>query len=75
MENPCTTEKARRDYVLLRKALDQNDQKAYAELMSLYRDSIAPDSAFCDEGGSGSGDQYEHISGCNLPFCYLRKGL
>lgn len=40
MENPCTTEKARRDYVLLRKALDQNDQKAYAELMSLYRDSI-----------------------------------
>ena len=40
MENPCTTEKARRDYGLLRKALDQNDQKAYAELMSLYRDSI-----------------------------------
>ena len=40
MENPCTTEKARRDYVLLRKALDNNDQKAYAELMSLYRDSI-----------------------------------
>ncbi len=40
MENPCTTEKARRDYILLRKALDHNDQKAYAELMRLYRDSI-----------------------------------
>lgn len=40
MENPCTTEKAQRDYVLLRKALDNNDQQAYAELMRLYRDSI-----------------------------------
>lgn len=40
MENPCTTEKAKRDYVLLRQALDHNDQKAYAELMKLYRDSI-----------------------------------
>ena len=36
----CQTEKAKRDYVLLRKALDHNDQQAYAELMSLYRDSI-----------------------------------
>lgn len=40
MENPCTTEKAKRDYILLRQALDHNDQKAYAELMKLYRDSI-----------------------------------
>ena len=40
MENPCTTEKAKRDYTLLRQALDHNDQKAYAELMKLYRDSI-----------------------------------
>ena len=38
--NTCQTEKAKRDYVLLRKALDNNDQQAYAELMSLYRDSI-----------------------------------
>ena len=36
----CQTEKAKRDYVLLRKALDHNDQQAYAELMSLYSDSI-----------------------------------
>jgi len=36
----CQTEKAKRDYMLLRKALDHNDQQAYAELMSLYRDSI-----------------------------------
>ena len=40
MINTCQTEKAKRDYVLLRKALDDNDQQAYAELMSLYRDSI-----------------------------------
>ena len=40
MENPCTTEKAKRDYILLRKALDDNDQQAYAQLMELYRDSI-----------------------------------
>ncbi len=40
MENPCTTDKAKRDYVLLRKALDHNDQQADAELMRLYRDSI-----------------------------------
>lgn len=38
--NPCSTDKAKRDYILLRKALDENDQKAYAELMRLYRDSI-----------------------------------
>ncbi|MDD6184187.1 MAG: sigma-70 family RNA polymerase sigma factor [Bacteroidales bacterium] len=40
MMNTCQTEKAKRDYVLLRKALDHNDQQAYAELMRLYRDSI-----------------------------------
>jgi RNA polymerase sigma-70 factor (ECF subfamily) len=40
MMNTCQTEKAQRDYVLLRKALDHNDQQAYAELMGLYRDSI-----------------------------------
>lgn len=40
MENPCSTEKAKRDYILLRRALDNNDQQAYAELMQLYRDSI-----------------------------------
>ncbi|MDY6327145.1 MAG: sigma-70 family RNA polymerase sigma factor [Bacteroidales bacterium] len=36
----CKTEKAKRDYILLRRALDDNDQKAYAELMGLYRDSV-----------------------------------
>lgn len=40
MENPCTTDKAKRDYVLLRRALEENDQSAYAELMRLYRDRI-----------------------------------
>ena len=40
MINTCQTEKAKRDYLLLRRALDENDQQAYAELMSLYRDSI-----------------------------------
>ena len=40
MINTCQTEKAKRDYVLLRNALDHNDQQAYAELMRLYRDSI-----------------------------------
>ena len=40
MINTCQTERAKRDYVLLRKALDHNDQQAYAELMRLYRDSI-----------------------------------
>ncbi len=34
------SEKARYDYILVRKAVDQGDQKAYAELMSRYRDSI-----------------------------------
>ena len=35
-----STEKAKRDYLLLRKAIDFNDQKAYAELVNLYQDSI-----------------------------------
>lgn len=34
------TEKAKRDYVLVRRAVDDGDQKAYAELMKLYKDSI-----------------------------------
>ncbi|MCI5057634.1 MAG: sigma-70 family RNA polymerase sigma factor [Flavobacteriales bacterium] len=32
--------KAKRDYKLVRQALDHKDQMAYAELMGLYRDSI-----------------------------------
>ncbi len=32
--------KAKRDYKLIRMALDQKDQKAYGELMGNYRDSI-----------------------------------
>lgn len=39
-DNTCQTEKAKRDYQLLRRAIDNNDQQAYAELMGLYRDSI-----------------------------------
>ena len=38
--NENLSEKARYDYILVRKAVDQGDQKAYAELMSRYRDSI-----------------------------------
>lgn len=34
------TEKARRDYELVRLALDHGDQRAYADLMKHYRDSI-----------------------------------
>jgi RNA polymerase sigma-70 factor (ECF subfamily) len=34
------TEKARRDYVLVQQAMDHGDQKAYAELMNNYRDSL-----------------------------------
>lgn len=34
------TEKARRDLVLINKALNEGDQKAYAELLRLYRDAI-----------------------------------
>jgi RNA polymerase sigma-70 factor (ECF subfamily) len=34
------TEKARRDYVLVQQAIHQGDQKAYAELLNNYRDSL-----------------------------------
>lgn len=34
------TEKAKRDYILVRRAVDEGDQKAYAELMKHYKDSI-----------------------------------
>ncbi|MCX6243608.1 MAG: sigma-70 family RNA polymerase sigma factor [Bacteroidetes bacterium] len=34
------TEKARRDYVLVQQALNDGDQKAYAELLNNYRDSL-----------------------------------
>lgn len=35
-----STDKAQRDYRLLRDALDNNNQKAYAELMGLYKNSL-----------------------------------
>ena len=38
--NANLSEKARHDYLLVRRAVDKGDQKAYAELMSRYRDSI-----------------------------------
>lgn len=38
--NENLSEKARYDYLLVRRAVDKGDQKAYAELMSRYRDSI-----------------------------------
>ncbi|MBU0488591.1 MAG: sigma-70 family RNA polymerase sigma factor [Bacteroidetes bacterium] len=34
------TDKAQRDYILVRKAVDDGDQKSYAQLMYYYRDSI-----------------------------------
>ncbi len=34
------TEKARRDYILVQQAINQSDQKAYAELLNNYRDSL-----------------------------------
>jgi len=34
------TEKARRDYILVQQAINQGDQKAYAELLNNYRDSL-----------------------------------
>jgi RNA polymerase sigma-70 factor (ECF subfamily) len=34
------TEKARRDYVLVQLAINDGDQKAYAELMNNYRDTL-----------------------------------
>lgn len=38
--NPNLSEKAVKDYSLVRDAVDNGDQKAYAELMSRYKDSI-----------------------------------
>jgi len=38
--NPKFSDRAREDYVLIRLALDQNDQAAYARLLARYRDSI-----------------------------------
>lgn len=38
--NDTLSYKAKRDLQLIRQALDQKDQKAYAELMGHYRDSI-----------------------------------
>ncbi|HNX21434.1 MAG TPA: sigma-70 family RNA polymerase sigma factor [Bacteroidales bacterium] len=35
-----TTEKSKRDYLLLREALDHGNQQAYAELLRLYRNPI-----------------------------------
>ncbi len=34
------TEKAQRDYKLVQLAVDNGDQKAYAELLNNYRDSL-----------------------------------
>ena len=34
------SDKAKRDYRLVQKAVNENDEKAYAKLMGLYRDSI-----------------------------------
>lgn len=38
--NSNLSEKAQHDYKLVRAAIDQGDQKAYAELMVRYRDSV-----------------------------------
>jgi RNA polymerase sigma factor (sigma-70 family) len=38
--NENLSDKARYDLALVRRAVDNNDQKAYAELMTRYRDSI-----------------------------------
>ncbi len=38
--NPKFTEKAKRDFYLVRSALEENDRNAYADLMVNYRDSI-----------------------------------
>jgi RNA polymerase sigma-70 factor (ECF subfamily) len=38
--NPNFTDKAKRDYDLIRLALDKKDRNAYADLMGNYRDSI-----------------------------------
>ncbi len=38
--NPNLSEKGIHDYKLVRRAVDDGDQKAYAELMSRYKDSV-----------------------------------
>ncbi|MEI6348649.1 MAG: sigma-70 family RNA polymerase sigma factor [Bacteroidota bacterium] len=38
--NSKLTDKAQRDYLLVRDALDNGNQKAYAELMNCYRDAL-----------------------------------
>ncbi len=38
--NDNLTEKGKRDYQLIQRALNDNDQKAYAELLQHYRDSL-----------------------------------
>ncbi len=38
--NNKLTKKGKRDYALIRKALDDGDQNAYADLLSNYRDSL-----------------------------------
>jgi len=38
--NPNLTEKAQRDYELVRQAVEKGDQLAFTELMGLYRDTI-----------------------------------
>src|SRR6478735_4428632 len=38
--NPNLSDKALKDYNLVKKAIDFGDQKAYAELMARYKDSI-----------------------------------
>jgi RNA polymerase sigma factor (sigma-70 family) len=38
--NPNLTDKAQRDYRLVQLAINQGDQKAYAELMGFYKDAI-----------------------------------
>ncbi len=38
--NESLSYKAKRDYKLIRKAIDEKDQRSYAELMGYYRDSI-----------------------------------
>jgi RNA polymerase sigma factor (sigma-70 family) len=40
IENENLSDKALHDYRLVRKALDDSDQRAYAELMGRYRDSV-----------------------------------
>lgn len=40
MKNDHLSDKAKKDYELVRAALDEKDQRAYAELMDRYRESI-----------------------------------